>query len=602
MTADRLAWLVLLAAAPAVLACGAKTVGNYGGGGGAPSDDAGVDAGVDAGGPLSVSCGDAERYTSPGRPIALEAEVRAEARVESRTWRVASSPRGSAPSLEPTTGPVTSFTPDEVGDFVIEHEARDARGRAATCSVTVHSVVGPPVAVCPEGPLRTTVGVPLLVEGDAFDDGRVVSVAWEVVAQPAGSRARVRPEDALTTELTANAPGPHVLELRVIDDDGERDSCTVRVIVSGPPELSCPGAITAPTRRPAVIEARASDDGRIVDVLWQVVERPPGSLAEPRPPDELTTRLVPDRAGVYVLRVTVTDDDGLTASCEVRLVATPTGPDAVCPDTIVTTPLRTIDVEGRGVDDGEVVSYRWELTAQPAGSAAGPPRPANAAVTRFTPDVAGEYRLRLTVVDDMGERDACDVLVRAVAEEGLRVEIFWNGPPDRSCDGPSPPSPCDGSDVDLHLLRPGDEVWFDVDGDCHWSNCDVGSLDWGARGDDTDDPRLDIDDTEGFGPENINVDDPEPGLYRVGVDLWDGDGSPTAEVTVNIFCGETATEPVATFGPVRLRENRAFTREDNDFWRVADVDVRDVGCRVIDLTSPDGSPDIITHGAAERSR
>jgi hypothetical protein len=255
-----------------------------------------------------------------------------------------------------------------------------------------------------------------------------------------------------------------------------------------------------------------------------------------------------------------------------------------------------VELRGDGIDDGSITAYRWTLIESPAGSAARPPSPSDARVTQFLPDVAGDYRIRLEVTDNDGNVGECDFLVSAIPREGLRIEIFWNGPVDRSCDT-MPGAGCDDTDVDLHLLRPGTEAWFNSRADCHYANCIDGRLNWGDSSTVDDNPSLDIDDVEGFGPENINIEEPALGVYRVGVHLFDGGSRRDADVTVNIFCGAGSTTPVATFGPVELDEGVG----PNDFWKVADVEIQSVGCAVRDL-AVGGVPAIVTDRDARASR
>jgi len=276
----------------------------------------------------------------------------------------------------------------------------------------------------------------------------------------------------------------------------------------------------------------------------------------------------------------VVDDDGLSGECTFTITTTPTGPDAICPPTIETTPLTEVELVGNGEDDGTIVAWRWELVGIPSGSSALPPAPATAQVSYFTPDVAGEYTINLLVTDDDGNVGTCSFFVRATPSEGLRVEIFWN-PPESSSDP---------TDVDLHLLHPTAPAWFDDRGDCYYANCNASSgavLEWNVTPYLPDNPRLDIDDVEGYGPENINIDEPVAGLtYTVGVHYFADDGYGPSQVHVKIYCGTISIDPVATYGPKRLVTDPSWDR--NDFWKVAEVTWDGYGCtvRTIDVIVP----------------
>jgi hypothetical protein len=117
-------------------------------------------------------------------------------------------------------------------------------------------------------------------------------------------------------------------------------------------------------------------------------------------------------------------------------------------------------------------------------------------------------------------------------------------------------------------------------------------LDWGGPGT-ADDPHLDIDDTNGFGPENTNIDEPANGTYRVGVHAFSGSGN----VTVRIYCGGDRTTPIAEIGPVAIGTGA------RQFWRVADVDITGPAlCTVTELVGADGTPNITTQTDARANR
>jgi hypothetical protein len=135
---------------------------------------------------------------------------------------------------------------------------------------------------------------------------------------------------------------------------------------------------------------------------------------------------------------------------------------------------------------------------------------------------------------------------------GLTIKVSWDE---------------DLCDVDSHLIVPGG-TFFDCDTDCHFGNP---SPDWGVQGDWIDDPFLDVDDVDGYGPEHINVSEPQPGTYRFVIhyykdsydDGWDGAGSSVGtNTTVEVL---SYGQVVATFGP-------EFLDQTNRNWDVFDLE------------------------------
>jgi len=101
----------------------------------------------------------------------------------------------------------------------------------------------------------------------------------------------------------------------------------------------------------------------------------------------------------------------------------------------------------------------------------------------------------------------------------IRVELTWD---------------TDDTDMDVHLIRPGGE-YYDIPSDCHWDNPNP---DWGDIGVSEDNPSLDQDETEGFGPENITLEQPnEEGSYLVIIHYFDdydlGHSTATVRIWIN---------------------------------------------------------------------
>ncbi len=251
----------------------------------------------------------------------------------------------------------------------------------------------------------------------------------------------------------------------------------------------------------------------------------------------------PENLDVSTGELTVLSDDPAKTTLKVPIVGK--GTDNQCPTAVAearlqdssrwqtdvnTIPLKTIQFRGiNSIDqDGSIERYEWSLVSKPTNS-----------TTRFLPsstvaeptlflDLAGDYVVELKVFDDNGTESCGDqaiVNIRATPDEDIHVQLVWDTPTDAD------QTDTNGNDVDLHFLHPNG-TWNSVPWDVFWNNP---TAEWGALGG-ADDPSLDIDDTDGAGPENINLTDPESGLtYAVGAYYYNDGGYGPAYATVRIF-------------------------------------------------------------------
>ena len=226
-------------------------------------------------------------------------------------------------------------------------------------------------------------------------------------------------------------------------------------------------------------------------------------------------------------------------------------------------PLETLELDGRDSADAEgaIASYQWEVSQRPGGSTAQLMPTGEVPNPTFFLDLAGQYRFRLRVFDDDGMEgcDSAEIVAIVTPCEAVHIQCVWETPgdPNRLDTGAGT-----GSDVDCHLLHPNGG-WDRAPWDCHWKNR---APNWGNSGSTSDDPSLDIDDTDGWGPENINLDEPEgtvtaPRVYSIGAFYFSDHGYGPSDVTVRVFLdGSLAFEQT-------LRG-----LEDRQFWDVARIE------------------------------
>ncbi len=207
---------------------------------------------------------------------------------------------------------------------------------------------------------------------------------------------------------------------------------------------------------------------------------------------------------------------------------------------------RLVGSDSYDAEGGTLVAWDWILLMRPPGSGAVLPAISGPVIEDFRPDLAGVYEFALVVENDAGLRsEACITTVEAVPSQDLWVELSWENP---------------GDDMDLHLLAPGGSLTSDTD--CYFANCVGGGLDWGASREGYDNPRLDLDDIPGTGPENVNIASPSAGVYAVYVHDYPGSVySATNEIYVRIYLG----------GALAWEGTRVMAGE-NDYTAIADID------------------------------
>ena len=205
-------------------------------------------------------------------------------------------------------------------------------------------------------------------------------------------------------------------------------------------------------------------------------------------------------------------------------------------------------------DGSPIVRTEWTLVQRPPDSGAALSQGMQGARNDLFLDLTGEYRVEMHVWNERGQR-SCEPAVldiEATPDEDIHIQLVWDTPNDNN------QFDSFGSDIDLHLLRQGG-VWNMAPLDCFWQNLEP---DWGKAFDGSDNPSLDIDDTDGWGPENINLNNPESDRrYHVGVHYFSDQGFGTSFATVRLYLGGRLE-----------KEYRRQRMRDQQFWHVADID------------------------------
>ncbi len=276
----------------------------------------------------------------------------------------------------------------------------------------------------------------------------------------------------------------------------------------------------------AELSAPPSADGEL-EVLTSTS---PGTL-EPGAQSPLVVRYrpldgLPDEGQIIV---TQAYEGGPPAILTIRGHAPPNDPPVAVAyelDTLLTAISGEVDhgvwLDARGSTDpeGDPLRFAWSVVARPFGSTNNPETP-EAALTRFAPDVLGEYTLQLQVRDSLGLVSFADVTLAAEPRYFLTVEISW---------GPN------GGDVDLHLVPEGATLFSTQD--CYFAQPTV---DLGVVGEPRDDATLVADSEASSGTELLVVPRPAVGTYQVWAHYFDSRGR-TTEVVARVLRDDGSTE------------------------------------------------------------
>ena len=179
--------------------------------------------------------------------------------------------------------------------------------------------------------------------------------------------------------------------------------------------------------------ASSDPDGNPLTFRWRFLARPAGSAAALSSTSVARPSFLADEPGRYEVELVVNDGtvDSAPDTVVVNTEAMNTAPVANAgPDqtnAFVGIPV-VLNGSGSSDVDGDTLSFSWVIVSRPAGSTA-PLVSAGTVSPSFTPDLRGEFVVRLTVSDGRGGSSSDEVLV---STENTDRPPVANAGPDQS--------------------------------------------------------------------------------------------------------------------------------------------------------------------------
>jgi hypothetical protein len=344
----------------------------------------------------------------------------ADGTIASYQWQQVSGP--STSTLSATNAANITVSNLQAGTYTYRLTVTDNDGATDTddviVTVTAAAVNQAPIANAGTDRVITlpTNSASLAGNGSTDPDGTISTYLWQQVSGPSASTLSA----TNTANITVNnlQAGAYVYRITVTDNDGATDTDDVTVTVNAAPPNQAPVANAGPNRT-VILPASTANltgsgtdaDGTIATYLWQQLSGPSASTLSATNINNITVSNL--QAGVYTYRLTVTDNDGATATDDVTVtVSAPVNQAPVAnagANRTITLPTNTANLTGSGTDaDGTIAAYLWQQVSGPSASALSATNTANITVSNLQ---AGVYTFRLTVTDNDGATDTDQMTV-----------------------------------------------------------------------------------------------------------------------------------------------------------------------------------------------
>ena len=351
------------------------------------------------------------------------------------TWVLTSAPPEST-VVPAGQGAVFSVTPDKRGRYVYVLTASDGL-HISSDEVEIHvgREIRPQANAGPDQTVAVGVANYLQAFLSTDADGDALTYEWTVLYAPNQSVAYISDPSAITPSFEADFPGDYVFQL-VVSDGLMGASVDTVVFTTGntAPVANAGVDMLTSVNAETVLDGTGSTDvnGDTLTYAWEMIFRPFGSQAIISSGNMPRATFIPDIAGDYAVRLTVTDGAGAQ---DIDTIIVSTGnisPHANAGLDQVIIPGVSVLLDGTGSTDqnGGDLTYDWSLLSKPpqsrvklSGETTSQPS--------FIPDVEGIYVAQLVVRDGVSTSEPDTVILTSgnvipVADAG-QDSLFYVG-------------------------------------------------------------------------------------------------------------------------------------------------------------------------------
>jgi len=351
--------------------------------------------------------------------------------VASYAWSQVSGPTTATLANETTTT-LTATALSTAGTYIFRLTVTDDDGDTGTDDVKV--IVNAPANQAPTASAGAdkTITLPTntanFTGSGADTDGTIASYTWTQTGGPAITLANASSQTLTVSDIIVD--GSYNFTLTVTDNMGATGFDDVTLIVNPaviklPPTVDAGSnqSITLPLSAVNLTGTASDPDGSIVTYLWTLQSGPAATMTNANTTTLSLSNLV---EGSYTFKLTVTDNDGLTATDQVSVNVLPAAVNQpptsnAGTDVVLTLPVDNTTLFGSGSDpDGTVITYAWAQLSGPNTATITNNTTASPAVSGL---VQGAYIVQLTVSDNLGATatDNVTITVNSIAANQVPV-------------------------------------------------------------------------------------------------------------------------------------------------------------------------------------
>ncbi|HUQ67231.1 MAG TPA: PKD domain-containing protein [Flavitalea sp.] len=401
--------------------------------------------------------------------------------ITSFDWSYLTGP--STYTLNNAVSPTANVTGMAAGVYTFRLQVKDNDGDvdADTISITVEEAAAPPPPpnVAPDAIAGNDIDITLPVNQVTLNgssssdaDGNITNYSWKKIGGPASFN--IVSSFATSTIIENLIEGTYEFELQVKDNNGALSKDTVNIIVHAAPNET-PASDAGPDMQVQLpdpnIQLNGSNsydpDGTVTDYSWEQVSGPNTSTITNA--TGAATSITGIIEGVYIFRLTVTDNNGTKASDVMKVTVLAADIPNVGPvadagsDFEVTLPDPNIQLNGTGSSDadGNIVAYSWTRVNGPGGVTI---TNSDGATPGIIGVAEGVYTFRLTVTDNDGEEASDEVKLTVHPEVIVNATPQADAGDDRTISYPDASINISGADSKDDDGTISDYEWTMLDG------------------------------------------------------------------------------------------------------------------------------------------